>query len=68
MFTKHESRFAQSILLALAFFIPSLFITPSLATAGNDETKPSCSLSLGQLFHFQMSKFFEKSHNYILFV
>ncbi|WP_440970338.1 hypothetical protein ACSS6N_24770 [Peribacillus frigoritolerans] len=50
MFTKHESRFAQSILLALAFFIPSLFITPSLAAADDDETKPSCSLSLGQLF------------------
>ncbi|MEV5113363.1 hypothetical protein [Peribacillus frigoritolerans] len=52
MFTKHEPRFALSILLALAFFIPSLFITPSLATADDDETKPSCSLSLGQHFYF----------------
>lgn len=52
MFTKHESRFALSIVLVLAFLIPALFITPSLAAAGNDETKPSCSLSLGQLFHF----------------
>ena len=52
MFTKHESRFAQSILLRARFLYSLSFITPSLATAGNDETKPSCSLSLGQLFHF----------------
>ncbi|WP_458354021.1 endonuclease [Peribacillus frigoritolerans] len=45
MFTKHEPRFALSILLVLAFFIPALFITPSLAAAGDGSPTSPYSVS-----------------------
>ncbi|MBT2615443.1 MULTISPECIES: endonuclease [unclassified Bacillus (in: firmicutes)] len=45
MFTKHEPRFALSILLVLAFFIPALFITPSLAAAGDGSLSSPYSVS-----------------------
>lgn len=61
MFTKHESRFAQSIFTRASFLYSSLFITPSLATAGNDETKPSCSLSLDSFSTFKCLNFL-KNH------
>ncbi|MDQ7861814.1 DUF6359 domain-containing protein [Peribacillus frigoritolerans] len=45
MFTKHEPRFTLSILLVLAFFIPALFITPSLAAAGDGSSSSPYSVS-----------------------
>jgi len=45
MFTKQEPRFSLSILLVLAFFIPALFITPSLAAAGDGSSSSPYSVS-----------------------
>lgn len=45
MFTKHEPRLILSILLVLAFFIPALFGTPSLAATGNGSLSSPFSVS-----------------------
>lgn len=45
MFTKHEPRLILSILLVLAFFIPALFGTPSLAATGDGSLSSPFSVS-----------------------